>query len=156
MLRSKRGFTLIEVLLVVLIIGILVSILAVRASGISVEAKKKAAMADLKTLKTAVETYCINHDAFPTADSWDTLLTDETNRIVDEVASDPFGTAYTYKTDGIGGGARYVIYSKGPSRIETGTAMGVSSATDAVTGATDSGEDNIWVSNCRTNNNGGI
>ncbi len=149
MRNFKKGFTLIEILLVVLIIGILVSILAVRASGISIEAKKKASMADLKTLKAAVETYYLKHSIFPYASNWDDALTAETNRIVDEVPNDPFGEAYVYETNWTGEDARFLIYSKGPNTTSGAPMLG----TDEITGNKD---DDIWVSNCKTNNHGGL
>ena len=47
-MNNARGFTLIEILLVVIIIGILVSLVAPRLAGRSEEARKQAAHADIE------------------------------------------------------------------------------------------------------------
>ena len=149
MKNLKKGFTLIEMLMVVLIIAILAGVLVVRASSVSIEAKKKAAMADLKTLKVAVEVFYLKHNAFPAGPSitnLETQLTNEINRIVDEVPNDPFGTAYVYNTSGTGEAARFLIYSWGPNKA-SGNFPRIN--VDTI----DYGEpDDIWVSNCKTNN----
>jgi len=146
----KKGFTLIEMLMVVLIIAILAGVLVVRASSVNVETRKKATMADLKTLKTAVEVFFLNHNEFPNAAGWTTTLTDETNRIVDEVPNDPFGEAYVYNTSDIGEAARFLIYSKGPNKVATTPpTLGTGSNFDEVLNGDG---DDIWVSNCKTNN----
>ena len=147
-MKRRKGFTLIEMLLVVLIIGILVSILAVRASSISVEAKKKAAMADLKTLKVAVETYFLNHSVLPSQSNWGDCLTAETNRIVDEVPDDPFGEAYTYKYAGTGENSRFVIYSGGPNKT-SGNIFPWDGTVDSISPGD---ADDIWVSNAKIRN----
>lgn len=149
MSQKNRGFTLLEILVVIAVIGILAAILIPRFTGIQTDAKKKQAMAELGSLKTAVEVYRNNNDAYPAAATWDSLLVAETNRVVDEVPNDPFraaGNKYTYALDTTAG-SYYVIYSYGPD----GTAGTITVASDAVT-AGGAGADNIWVSNCKTNN----
>ena len=157
MLRSKRGFTLVEVLLVILVIGILVGILGIRAGSVSTEAKKKAVMADLKTLKKAVQVYHMQYGRYP-ADNPNTylsqeILNDADKRLVDEIPQDVFETReYGYDTDNETSpqsAKYYVIYSVGPN----GSGSCNVNTPDTVT-STD--EDNLWVSNCRTNNHGGI
>lgn len=146
--QKNRGFTLLEILVVIAVIGILAAILVPRFTGIQTDAKKKQAMAELGSLKTAVEVYRNNNNGYPAAATWDSLLVAQTNRIVDEVPSDPFRTSgkYSYALDTTAG-SYYVIYSYGPDGAE-GT---ITVAADAVT-ASGAGADNIWVSNCKTCN----
>jgi general secretion pathway protein G len=146
-LRNK-GFTLVEMLLVMVIIGFLSSILVMRASDYSGVAKTKAVKADLHTLKTAVEAYIINNGGVPGGGMLEEALTSETNRLVDEVPEDPFnpGNDYAYAPDD-DGEARYAIGSTGPNK-----ATGLYCTGDEVV---DTDGDDIWVSNCKTNNHGG-
>ncbi len=147
MSQKERGFTLLEILVVIAVIGILVAILVPRFSGIQTDAKKKQTMADLKSLKMAVEMYKNNNHVYPAAAGWDTLLLAETSRVVDEVPNDPFGTTkYTYDLDTATSGY-YVIYSVGVD----GAAGTITLSADAVT-ASGAGADNIWVSNSKTGN----
>ena len=149
-LRRKGGFTLIEMLMVILIIGFLVGILAIRASDVGADAKKKAVAADLKSLKAAVEIYYVGYSCFPSNDAnWESELVGATPRLIDEVPNDPFrqGNDYIYSRDD-DGKALYVISSTGPN----GATM-IYCTGDAVI---DTDEDDIWVSNCKTNNHGGF
>lgn len=149
MSQKNRGFTLLEILVVIAVIGILMAVLIPRFTGIQTDAKKKQALSELRSLKTAVEIYRNNNNAYPAAATWDSLLVAETNRVIDEVPNDPFraaGNKYTYGLDTTAG-SYYVIYSYGPD----GTAGTITVASDAVT-ASGAGTDNIWVSNCKTNN----
>ncbi len=156
-LRKKGGFTLIEMLMVILIIGFLVGILMIRASNVAADAKKKAVAADLKSLKAAVEVHYIRYGQYPadvsgyfTAD----IIEDSATRLVDEIPDDPYNgtTKYGYDTDNEADPASaqfYCIYSVGPD----GAGSCHVNVADTVT-STDT--NNIWVSNCKTNNHGGI
>ncbi len=155
MRNFKKGFTLIEILLVVAIIGALVGILAIRASDVGSDAKKKAVAADLKSLKAAVEVFFIQNSEFPEINTWEAKLVEATPRLIDEVPADPYKSTgkYTYmlNTDDPAG-TYYVIFSVGPD----GTTANVDvKATDNGTVTILAGglsADNLWVSNCFNNN----
>lgn len=68
-LRSRRrfapGFSMLELMLVLAIIGILMAVAAVSVGGIGGRAKKRATEASLATIKTALAEYNLNHSAYP-------------------------------------------------------------------------------------------
>ena len=145
--KTNKAFTLIEMLLVILIIGVIVGIVLPRVGGMGESAKIKAAMADLRSIKSAIEVYYMNNSSYPATGSaaLETALQGETNRILDELPDDVFaaaGTKYVY----ILNGAYYVVYSVGKS--------GTGAVTVAADAVTISGADPIWVSNCKTQNHG--
>ena len=148
-LRRKGGFTLIEMLLVILIVGFLVGILVIRASDVGEDAKKKSVAADLKSLKTAVEIYYVNYSCFPSSNAnWETELVGSTPRLIDEVPDDPYGSGdYVYVTDVDNPTVYYAIYSVGPDGI-----AGTVTVADTNDGTVTHTGDNLWVSNCYDSN----
>ena len=67
MRKNRRGFTLIELLIVVMIIGIIVAIAVFNFLNAIQRARQKRAMADLRSIATALETYSVDHNVYPTA-----------------------------------------------------------------------------------------
>ncbi|HJV37187.1 type IV pilin protein [Geomonas sp.] len=66
-LRSSKGFTLIELLIVVAIIGILAAIAIPQFSNYRAKAYNSAANADVKNLKTGMEAFQADKQAYPAA-----------------------------------------------------------------------------------------
>jgi len=62
---KTKAFTLIELLVVVAIISILASIALPNFMHAQVKAKATAAMADMRTMKTAIEAYGLDHNTYP-------------------------------------------------------------------------------------------
>jgi len=60
-LRNARGFTLVELLIVIVIIAILAAITAVAYNGIQARARDSARKLDLATLSKATKLYAIDH-----------------------------------------------------------------------------------------------
>ncbi len=64
----RRGFTLIELLIVVAIIAILAAIAVPNFLEAQTRAKVSRAKADMRSLATAIESYCVDSNAYPYAD----------------------------------------------------------------------------------------
>ncbi|MFA5748046.1 MAG: prepilin-type N-terminal cleavage/methylation domain-containing protein [Candidatus Absconditabacterales bacterium] len=63
--KSKKGFTLIEMLIVIVIIGILAAALIPRLMGVTGRANDTARKADIQQISTAFVSYQIDHGQFP-------------------------------------------------------------------------------------------
>jgi general secretion pathway protein G len=64
--RSNKGFTLVEILIVVIILGILAAIVIPQFTEASNDARESALASDLQTLRSQIELYKIQHlDAYP-------------------------------------------------------------------------------------------
>ena len=64
-LRSKKGFTLIDLLIVVAIIGILAAIAIPQFASYRQKAYNSAAQSDLKNFKTGLESYFADFQRYP-------------------------------------------------------------------------------------------
>jgi general secretion pathway protein G len=83
--ERKSGFTLVELLIVVIILGILAAVVIPQFSTASAESKEAALMTDLAALRNAIELYYVQHkEKYPgsTAGTWaefETHLTTQTD-----------------------------------------------------------------------------
>ena len=113
----RKGFTLIELMIVIAVIAILVGIALPRFRGMQVEGLIAQAKGELRTLQTAVESYYIhNNNAYPATGSaaLETALDSATPNIIDYVPTDPFSSSdYVYVMGGTDS-KYYIIYSVGP------------------------------------------
>ncbi len=66
--RARRAFTLLEMMLVLLIIGLLATVAALNLVGGAEEARRKATGATIKTLETALKQYNFDTGAYPTTE----------------------------------------------------------------------------------------
>lgn len=140
---KRKGFTILELLIVIAVISILIGIALPRFRGMQDEGNIAKAKGELRTLQTAVESYYIHNDyAYPATGSaaLETALTSAVPNIIDYVPSDPFGSGdYVYVNGGTNNGY-YIIYSVGPAG--TGAAV---ITNDAVVET--NGDSCIYVSN---------
>ncbi len=67
MLRNQKGFTLMELMIVIVIIGVLAAIGVPAYKGYTVKAKEAACKAQRRTVQTAVGMYYADRDAYPGA-----------------------------------------------------------------------------------------
>jgi len=67
-MKAKSGFTLVEILIVVVILGILAAIVIPQFTEASTEAKTSSLCSDLQTVRSQIELYKVQHsDAMPGA-----------------------------------------------------------------------------------------
>lgn len=63
--RTKRGFTLVEILIVVIILGILAAIVIPQFTEASDDARESSLASDLQTVRSQVELYKVQHNMYP-------------------------------------------------------------------------------------------
>ena len=108
---TKRGFTLIEIMLVVIIIAALAAMVVPRMSGRSEQAKKAIAQTDIDSqLATALKLYELDNGNFPTTAQGLAALMKEPSTspvpaswngpYLEKKPIDPWGNAYIYKSPG--------------------------------------------------------
>jgi general secretion pathway protein G len=111
---SSRGFTLIEVLVVVAILGILAAIIVPRIMDRPDEAKRVAAKADVGALVQALKLYRLDNGFYPSTDQGLAALAQRptTNPVpgnwkqggyLERLPKDPWGGDYQYLNPGLHG-----------------------------------------------------
>ncbi len=90
----KRGFTLVEIMIVVAIIALLAAIAIPNLLRSRITANESAAQATLRTLSTALETYAAANNGVYTADEAD--LTGATPPYLNKAYCDVTESGYTY------------------------------------------------------------
>lgn len=112
---EKSGFTLLELILVMVIIGILASMVVVSVSGRGTEARIVKAKHDLSVYRTAVEAYALEHkDKYPKA--LEDLVRGDKQYVM-EIKKDGWGQPYVYEYPAKRRQKKYDIYSRGPDEI---------------------------------------
>lgn len=133
----RSGFTFLEIILVVAIIGILAGIVGPRLVGRSKKAKIQAARAHINSIKTALGTYEVATGSFPTSAEGIKALVErpasvpenDWEKTLERVPKDPWGEDFIYVCPSAHGGD-YDVMSKGPDRQE-GTADDINSWEDS-------------------------
>ncbi len=129
---DKKGFTFIEIMTVVIILGILVAIVAPRFFGRADQARITAAKADIETnLSTALEMYQLDNRHFPSTDQGLRALMDKPSGAPDtpnwngpylkrkKLPKDPWGKDYVYVSPGVHNTKEYDLSSLGPDGVES-------------------------------------
>lgn len=110
--RVRPGFSFIEVMVVVVIIGLLAGAVTLKVSNYMDTAKVNRAKSDLATIVAAVEAYYVANSRYPTND-------EGLKGLPLKSRSDPWGAPYEYNCPGRNGAAFEVI-SLGADRREGG------------------------------------
>ena len=109
--RRHAGFTLIEIMVVVVIMGVLAALLVPRLMGRTDDARILAAKQDIATLMQALKLYRLDNQRYPTTEQGlQALIARPTNGpqpvnwktggYIDRLNKDPWGNPYQYLSPG--------------------------------------------------------
>jgi general secretion pathway protein G len=125
---AQAGFTLIEMLVVITIIGLIMALVAPRVLNYLAESKVKAAKIQIASLGSALDLYYLDVGHYPTSSEGLTALVQRPGNMTtwngpylkgDIVPEDPWGHPYNYRAPGEHG--PYDITSYGADGTETGS-----------------------------------
>lgn len=129
---ANRGFSLIELLIVIAILLLLGGIVAINYSGVRKQATNDVTLAHIDRFESALEMFEMDMGRFPTSDEglnvlWDSELLEDDNDTVrwrgpylrDGMPADDWGSEWVYRAPGDGeirGESFYDIVSVGPDK----------------------------------------
>jgi general secretion pathway protein G len=135
--RGEAGFTLVEMLVVITIIGMIMALVGPRVLNYLSESKAKAAKIQIESFSSALDLYFLDLGRYPTSNEGLSAQTRSTNQAGwngpyqrgGVVPNDPWGHIYVYRAPGAS--APYEIISLGSDGQEggSGTAADIASGT---------------------------
>ncbi|SRR6266540_669541 len=127
---AERGFTLVEVLVVITIIALIMALVGPRVLNYLAEAKVKAAKIQIESLSSALDLYFLDTGQHPSSSEGLNVLVQRPGAVAgwngpylrgNVVPSDPWGRPYIYRSPGQNGA--YDIMSYGSDGQEGGTGV---------------------------------
>ena len=125
---GSRGFTLIEIMVVVVILGILAATIIPQFMGTTQDAKVSAAKAHIAELESAIERFYIHFDRHPTTEEGLKVLVqapagDEKKwrgPYIKVLRDDPWKHPYQYRSPGVKHPSSFDLWSRGSDGADGG------------------------------------
>ena len=128
-IKCARGFTLIEIMVVLIIIGLLAGIVVPKLMGRTEEAKRTKTAVQIKNLQSSLDLYKLDSGVYPSTDQGLQALVEKPavgeipnnwkeGGYIDKIPKDPWGSNYVYISPG--GHGDYDLYSYGADGEEGG------------------------------------
>jgi general secretion pathway protein G len=121
--RRQHGFSLVELMVVIVIIGLLSGVVTISVRSYLVRGKQTVARMEIAKIAQAIDTFYGHFDRYPTNDEGIAVLVEKTEAFPDgllnKVPVDPWQHAYEYNYPGRSG--PYDLVSYGADHQEGGT-----------------------------------
>lgn len=122
--NRRRGFTLIEIMVVLVILGVMAALVVPRVLGRAEDARKVAAKSDIASIMNALKLYNLDNMRYPTNEQGLAALVNKPTiapipnnykdgGYLDKLPNDPWGSPYQYQNPGKHG--EIDLYSYGPN-----------------------------------------
>ena len=122
--KRQRGFTLIEILVVIIVLGMLAALVGPRILGRVSEAKGATARTQIELLGLALDSYRLDNGSYPTSEQGLAALNEKPAReplpqnwrgpyLRKAIPADPWGRPYIYRSPGESNPSAYDLFSLG-------------------------------------------
>jgi general secretion pathway protein G len=134
--RGERGFTLVEILVVITIIGLIMGLVGPRVLNYLTESKAKAAKIQIESFGSALDLFYLDVGRYPSSSEGLTALVQRPGTIAAWngpylkgaiVPPDPWGTPYVYRAPGQHGAYDLISYGSDGQEGGTGAAADITS-----------------------------
>src|SRR5712691_9683219 len=137
--HGERGFTLVEILVVITIIGLIMSLVGPRVLNYLGESKVKAARIQIQSFSSALDLFYLDAGRYPSTSEGLTALVKPADGMTawngpylkgGNVPNVPWGNAYVYRSPGERSAYEIVSYGADGQEGATGTAADISTASN--------------------------
>jgi len=130
--RPDRGFTLIEIMVVVVILGILAATIIPKFMTTKYDAQVSAAKSSIAALESALERFYIHMDRHPTTEEGLKVLVQPPSGedkkwrgpYIDRLRPDPWGNPFQYRNPGTHRSSGFDLWSRGADGADGGEKEG--------------------------------
>ena len=130
--KGSRGFTLIEIMVVVVILGILAATIIPQFIGTTHDAKVGAAKSNIAELENSLERFHIHLDRYPTTEEGLKALVEAPSSedkhwrgpYIKMLRADPWGNPFQYRYPGVHHSSSFDLWSKGADGADGGEGEG--------------------------------
>ncbi len=103
--RRHRGFSLVEIMIVIVIIGLLAGVVTVNVRSYMLRARQNTARSDIARIRDALDTYYTEYTRYPENDKGLRALTEPSEKFPEPILNDtnledPWGNPYIYLNPG--------------------------------------------------------
>ena len=116
--NDERGFTLVELMVVIVILGLLATVVIINVMPAADRAAMTKARADIATIEQAIDMYRLDHLRYPTEQEGLQALV--AGNYIRRLPADPWRNAYGYRAPGADG-REFQIFSLGADGREGGS-----------------------------------